>query len=72
MSLLSPSENYIKLTFVVVIQKVFSVRLFRAPLPGASGATAPVRPLSLVTPRWSVDSVRAGFLESIIRNCVTL
>jgi len=44
--LLSHSENYIKLTFVVVSLKIFLVRLFCAPLPAVP---APSAPLSYVT-----------------------
>jgi len=39
--LLSHSENYIKLNFVVVSHKIFSVRLFCAPLPAAPGGNCP-------------------------------
>jgi len=42
---LSHSENYIKLTFVVVSHKIFLVRLFCAPLPAAPGwNTVPLCP----------------------------
>jgi len=42
--ILSPSGNYIKLTFVVDNHKIFLVRLFRAPLSAAPGGDCPHLP----------------------------
>jgi len=42
--LLSHSENYIKLNFVVVSNKIFLARLFCAPLPAAPGGNCPPLP----------------------------
>ena len=42
--LLSLSENYIKLNFVVVSHKMFLGRLFCAPLPAAPGGKCPPLP----------------------------
>ena len=42
--LLSHSENYIKLNFVVVSHKIFLARLFCAPLPAAPGGNCPPLP----------------------------
>jgi len=50
--LLSHSENYIKLTFVVISHKIFLVRLFCTPLPAAPGGNCsllPPVPLSYAT-----------------------
>ena len=45
--LLSHSENYIKLTFVIVSHKIFLLRLFCAPLPAAPGGNCPLCPPQL-------------------------
>ena len=54
--LLSHSENYIKLNFVVVSHKIFWPGCFAPPYLLRPGATAPLCPPS-VTPLWSPHAV---------------